>query len=139
MTRLGDVFHASKQPLYPTVPLAVVAAVIVTASPFLTRPMRRVGQVVLALAAFGTLYRGDGSVNAVTAALVLGWGIAALLHLVMGSPAGRPTVAQITAALTDLGVDSSGVRLAPEQTSGFTAVAGERDRRRAAARARLWA
>ena len=119
---IGDVFDSSKQPVYPTIPLAMIAAVIATASPFLTRPVRRTGQVLLILAAIGTLYRGDGSVNAVIAALVLGWGIAALTHLVLGSPAARPTIAQITAALGELGVDVADVRLAPEQTSGFTSV-----------------
>ena len=119
---IADVFHPSKQPVYPTVPLAVIAAIVATAAPFLTRPVRRIGHVVVILAALGTLYRGDGSVNAVFAALVLGWGIAALVHLVAGSPAARPTVAQVTAALAELGVTVSDVRLAPEQKSGFTTV-----------------
>ncbi|MEX1007942.1 MAG: lysylphosphatidylglycerol synthase domain-containing protein [Acidimicrobiia bacterium] len=123
---IADVFHTSKQPVYPTIPLAVIAAVIATSAPFLTRPVRRTGQALLILAAFGTLYRGDGSANAVIAALVLGWGIAALLHLALGSPAGRPTTAQIAAALAELGVDVSDVRLAPEQTSGFTTVLANR-------------
>src|SRR5262249_8395272 len=94
-----DVFHTSKQPLYPTVPLAVIAAVIATAAPFLTRPVRRLGQFFVLLTALGTLYQGTGSLNAVIAGLLVGWGIAALVHLVLGSPAGRPTMAQVASAL----------------------------------------
>ena len=119
---ISDVFDTSKQPVYPTIPLAVIAAVIATAAPFLTRPVRRIGQVLVILTTLGTLYRDDGSINAVIAALALGWAIAALVHLALGSPAARPTVAQIAAALAELGLDVSDVRLTPEQTSGFTTV-----------------
>ena len=54
------------------------------------------------------------------AAFVLGWGIAAALHLAFGSPAGRPTVAQVAGALDELGVTATNVRLAPDQTRGYT-------------------
>jgi uncharacterized membrane protein YbhN (UPF0104 family)/tRNA A-37 threonylcarbamoyl transferase component Bud32 len=121
-----DVFHASKQPTYPTVPFAVVAAVLITALPFLTRPMRRLAEFVVALTALGTLYRANGSLNAVFAGLVLGWGIAALLHLVLGSPAGRPTTSQVTAALEELGVAVTTAHLEPRQHSGYTLVLADR-------------
>jgi uncharacterized protein (TIRG00374 family) len=117
---LHDVFKTSLQPTYPAIPLAVIAAVVFTAAPFLTRPVRRLGDVFLVLVAFGTWYRADGGFNAVFAAVVLGWGVAAVLHLVVGSPAGRPTPAQVAAALEELGVDATDVRLAPAQSAGFT-------------------
>lgn len=110
---------------YPIVPLAVVAAVLVTASPFLVRPARRTGQVVLALLAFGALYRGAGTVNAALAALVLGWGIGALCHLLYGSPAGRPTVGEVAVALGELGVDVVAVRLLAAQPVGSSLMEAE--------------
>ena len=110
-TALRHVFDTSLQPTYPTVPLAVMTAVILTASPFLTRPVRRIGPVVLVLVAIGTFYRANAGFNAVFAAFVLGWGIAAALHLVFGSPAGRPTAAQVAGALDELGVAATNVRL----------------------------
>jgi uncharacterized membrane protein YbhN (UPF0104 family)/tRNA A-37 threonylcarbamoyl transferase component Bud32 len=123
---IANVFHTSKQPTYPTVPLAVVTAVVLTAAPFLTRPTRRLAQAVVLLTALGTLYQADGSLNAVFAALVLGWGVAALLHLAFGSPAGRPTIAQVAAALEELGVEVTNVRLAPRQHTGYTVVYADR-------------
>jgi uncharacterized membrane protein YbhN (UPF0104 family)/tRNA A-37 threonylcarbamoyl transferase component Bud32 len=121
-----DVFHTSKQPVYPTVPLAVVTAVIATAAPFLTRPVRRLGQFFVLLTALGTLYQATGSLNAVLAGLLLGWGVAALLHFILGSPAGRPTMSQVAAALDELGVEVTDVHLAPEQPRDSTRVLAER-------------
>jgi uncharacterized membrane protein YbhN (UPF0104 family)/tRNA A-37 threonylcarbamoyl transferase component Bud32 len=124
---VADVFRLSKQPIYPTVPLAVVAGVLFTALPFLTRPMRRSAEVVVWLSALGTLYRAAGSANAVFAGLVIGWGIAAVLHLGCGSPAGRPTMVQVRAALSELGIATTSVQLAEQQRSGFTLVRATRD------------
>jgi uncharacterized membrane protein YbhN (UPF0104 family)/tRNA A-37 threonylcarbamoyl transferase component Bud32 len=119
-TAVEHVFDGSLQPTYPTVPLAVMTAVILTAAPFLTRPVRRIGPIVLFLVAIGTFYRENAGFNAVFAAVVIGWGIAAILHLAFGSPAGRPTVAQVAGALDELGVPATNVRLAPDQARGYT-------------------
>ncbi len=62
----------------------------------------------------------DEGFNAVVAALALGWGIAAALHLAFGSPAGRPTVRQVAGALDELGVVATDVRLASAQAHGYT-------------------
>ena len=119
-TAVKHVFDGSLQPTYPTVPLAVMTAVILTAAPFLTRPVRRMGPVVLFLVAIGTFYRANAGFNAVFAAFVIGWGIAAIMHLAFGSPAGRPTVVQVAGALDELGVKATNVRLAPDQARGYT-------------------
>ena len=70
--------------------------------------------------AIGTWYRGDAGFDGVFAAFVLGWGVAAVLHLAFGSPAGRPTAKQVAGALDELGVVASNVRLAPAQARGYT-------------------
>jgi undecaprenyl-diphosphatase len=110
--------HATRSsitPSFPIVRLAVIVAVIAVASPYLTRPTRRIGQLLILLLALATLYLGIGLPDAAFAAVVLGWGIAAFVHLVFGSPGGRPTAAQVNAALFELtGLDLT-VKLAPEQ------------------------
>jgi glycosyltransferase 2 family protein len=111
---------------YPVVPLAVIAAVLITASPFLVRPARRVGQVILVVLALGALYQGSGTVNAVFAALVLGWGLGALCHLVYGSPAGRPSVDEVADSLDELGVSVDAVHLLPVQPLGCSLMEAER-------------
>ncbi len=102
-------------PSFPVVRLAVIVAVIAVASPYLTRPIRRLGQLLILLLAVASLYLGTGLPDAALAAIALGWGIAAIVHLAFGSPGGRPTTAQVAAALQELtGLDGS-VTLAPSQ------------------------
>lgn len=102
-------------PSFPVVRLAVIVAVIAVASPYLTRPVRRLGQLLVLLLAVAALYLGTGLPDAAVAAIALGWGIAAIVHLIFGSPGGRPTTAQVSAALHELtGFDGS-VTLAPKQ------------------------
>ena len=119
---LGVVFGSDEPGHYPTVRLAVLAAVVLVAAPFLTRPVRRLGQLVLLLVVPGTVVLGLGGVDAVLGAVGIGWGMAALLHLALGSPAGRPTMAQVAAALDELGVATEEVVLAAEQPRGSTVV-----------------
>jgi len=123
---LGKVFTGDDPGTYPTVRLAVLAAVVLSASPFLTRPVRRCGQLVLLVVAPGTLVLGLGGVDAVVGAVAIGWGVAAVLHLALGSPAGRPTMAQVAAALAELGVATTAVELTPEQPTGSTVVRASR-------------
>jgi uncharacterized membrane protein YbhN (UPF0104 family) len=118
VTRLGD------SPAYPVVRLAVLVAVICVASPYLTRPTRRVGQILVAVMALAALYLGIGYPNDAFAAIVLGWGIAAAVHLAFGTPGGRPTRAQVGAALADLGVDAHSVeihQMGPREGTEMTA------------------
>ena len=96
LTRLGT------SPSFPSVRLAVVVAVLRAASPYLTRPSRRVGRVVIIASAVAPLYLGTAYPNDVFAGLVLGWAIAATVHLVFKSPGGRPTSEQVRKSLAEL-------------------------------------
>ncbi len=115
VTRLGDA-----SPAFPVVRLAIVVAVVTTAGPYLTRPVRRIGQLLVLLLALSALYLGIGDPNGVLAALALGWGLGAAVHLIFGSPGGRPTRLQVKAALAELGVPTTSVELAPVQPSDAT-------------------
>jgi len=115
-------------PLFPQPRIAIVVAVMATASPYLTRPTRRLGQVLAVAVAVSALYLGTGLPNDVLGGLVLGWGVAAVVHLVFGSPGGRPTSAQVTAALAELGVDTAGIHLASKQPRGSTLMLGRDER-----------
>ncbi|MFI5046544.1 MAG: lysylphosphatidylglycerol synthase domain-containing protein, partial [Acidimicrobiia bacterium] len=101
-------------PGFPVVRLAVIVAIVCAASPYLTRPMRRVGQLLALVVALSVMYLGTGVPDAILAAFALGWGLAAAAHLAFGSPGGRPTRTQVQAALAELGVDAVDVELAPE-------------------------
>jgi uncharacterized membrane protein YbhN (UPF0104 family) len=114
-------------PQFPLPRTAVLVAVIATAGPYLTRPTRRMGQAVTAVVAVSALYLGTGLPNDVFGGLFLGLGIAAAMHLAFGSPGGRPTAAQVTTALAELGIDASRVRLARRQPHGSTLMNGMYD------------
>ncbi len=115
VTRFGD-----STPGFPVVRLAIVVAIVVTAGPYLTRPVRRLGQLLVLALALSAMYLGTGDPNAVLAALALGWGMGALVHLVFGSPGGRPTRRQVTAALSEMEVPTIDVELAPVQPPSAT-------------------
>ena len=121
---LSDVFDAvtrlDKSPAFPLVRLAVVTAVVAAAAPYVTRPTRRLGQLLVVALALSAMYLGTGYPSDILAALFLGWGVAALVHLAFGSPGGRPTAAQVAASLAELGVTASDVHLAPTQPTGWS-------------------
>lgn len=112
----------SSTPRFPFVPLAVLAAVVAAAAPYLSRPARRLGQGVLVVLVPAGAYLGIAFPNDIVGALALGWGLAAGVHLVFGSPAGRPTPEHVAAALEELSVPVSDARLADSQPQGATFV-----------------
>jgi uncharacterized membrane protein YbhN (UPF0104 family)/tRNA A-37 threonylcarbamoyl transferase component Bud32 len=114
------IVRLDKTPSFPLVRLAVVVAVVASASPYLTRPVRRLGQVLILLLTYAAMYLGTGHPNDLLGSILLGWGVAAAVHLVFGSPGGRPTRAHVAASLDELGFDVSSVRLSAVQPSEGT-------------------
>jgi len=106
---------------FPSVRLAVIVAIIGAAAPYLGRPARWIGDVVVAGVAVAAVTRGFATPDDVIGALFLGAGIAAAVHLTLGSPGGRPTARQVEAILDRLGFEAAEVHLAPEQPPGATA------------------
>ena len=117
---LRAVFSTAGSGPYPTTHLAVIAALVLFSAPFVTRPVRRLGQVVLIVLTPAVVILGVGGINAAVGALALASAVAAGLHLGFGSPAGRPTRAQVGAALEELGVATDDVELDARQTRGST-------------------
>ncbi len=117
VTRVGNDSAA-----FPAVRLAVIVAVISVASPYLTRPVRRLGELLVLLIAIASLYLGTTLPDGALAAVALGWALAALVHLAFGSPGGRPTTAQVAATLGELGVKADDVHLLSNQPSTGTAM-----------------
>ena len=107
-------------PPFPAVRAAVTVAVISAAGPYVTRATRVVGRILVVALAIAALYLGRAYPNDLFAAIVLGWTAAAAVHLLFGSPGGRPTVDQVRASLAELGIDARNVRLADHQRAGAT-------------------
>lgn len=106
----GSLFGVPDAPVYPGVRVAVVVAVIVTASPYLVRPLRYLGRVLVLLGATGAVALDVTWASGALAGFVVGIGAAAVTHLVLGSPQGLLVAEQVEIALSDLGVDGRDAR-----------------------------
>lgn len=108
----------SDAPRFPLVRLTMAVAMVTVATPHLIRPMRRVGQVLLVLFMMTSLYLSRAGPLDLVAAVILGWGIAAAVHLAFGTPNRRPRSAQVKAVLEQMGVSLNGMRPALHQPVG---------------------
>jgi uncharacterized membrane protein YbhN (UPF0104 family) len=97
-------------PIFPDIRLAFAAAAIATTSPHLGRPLRRIGRWLVPLASLSAIALGVASPIGVITGLAIGYGSAALVHLVFGSPGGRPTPEDVKTALVDLGIETTSVQ-----------------------------
>jgi len=112
---------------YPAMRVAIAAAVVVAASPHVSRPLRRIGRIVLILGAAASVAVGVALPSGVLAGFAVGIGVAALVHLLLGSPGGRLSLDQARLALADLGVTAVDLRYAPLGPSGVAIVSGRTD------------
>jgi undecaprenyl-diphosphatase len=122
---LGEVARLGTSPAFPAVRLALLTAVVRAARPYVTRPTRRVGTLLVIGCALAPMYLGNAYPNDVFAGLVLGWAVAAAVHLAFGSPGGRPTSEQVRRSVAELGIDAADVRLASRQLTGSTLMTAE--------------
>jgi glycosyltransferase 2 family protein len=113
---------AAPPPFFPAGRLAVPGAALIAASPHLVRPARRFGRWSLLTAAFATVALSASSSLGVIAGLLIAAGAAAIVHLVVGSSAGRPSLDDVRYALADLGVGHTELGVAARQDAGQFAV-----------------
>jgi uncharacterized membrane protein YbhN (UPF0104 family) len=109
---------------YPVVQLAVTIAVAATALPYLRRALHRLVSFLIAVAVVASVVDGSAlPVNAVSS-VAIGWGIAAALHLALGSPLGLPSAAEVAGGVADLGVTIRAIARAPRQVWGLETFTG---------------
>ena len=109
---------AAPPPVYPAVRVAVVTAVIAAASPHLGHPLRVLGRVLIAGAAGCAVGMGLAYPVGTVAGVLLGVAGAAVMHLIVGSPGGRPSPGRVAGALCDLGLDDAEVHSLPSPVAG---------------------
>ena len=110
---------------YPVTQLAITIAVVATALPYLSRPVHRLVSFLVAVAALAAVSGGYAlPVNAVSS-LVLGWGVAAALHLAVGSPLGLPSAAEVTEWVADLNLTVQDITRSPRQVWGVEQLTGQ--------------
>src|SRR5580700_9673499 len=109
---------------YPVTQLAVAIAVAATALPYLSRPVHRTAWFLITVAVFAAVSGGTAlPVNAISS-VALGWGVAAGLHLAVGSPLGLPSAAEVTEWIADLGVTVADITRATGQVWGVEQFTG---------------
>jgi membrane-associated phospholipid phosphatase/tRNA A-37 threonylcarbamoyl transferase component Bud32 len=88
---------------------AVAVALAAVASPYLGRRLRRLAWAVAAAVCVARVYVGAHLPLDVVGGAALGWAIGALVHLLLGAPGGRPSVARARRALAACGLDAEDV------------------------------
>lgn len=111
-------------PVYPAATLAVLTALVSTASPHLTRPARHLGRWITVLCAVALVGLGATTSTGAIGSVAAGLTIAGLVHLALGSPGGRPTTRRIELALLGLGVEVSELHPAEMEPSGHLLLQG---------------
>jgi glycosyltransferase 2 family protein len=103
---------------FPVLRIALFAAVAVAALPYLARAVQRLIEIFIALVALASAVGGHGLPLNVLGSLAIGWGVAALVRLVFGSPLGLPSADDVRLLLTELGTGAGAVAPAPRQVWG---------------------
>ena len=106
------------EPQFPVLRVAVLTAGLVAASPHLARPMRRLGWMVVILAAIAASGLGYGLPSDVLGAVGVGLVAAAVVLLTFGSPKGYPDIDAVRTALADIGLEVGAITIDPDQSWG---------------------
>jgi uncharacterized membrane protein YbhN (UPF0104 family) len=109
---------------FPVARVAGTMAVTSASLPYLSRGLQRTLEVVVALAALSTVVHGAGLPISVLASLAIGWGVAAVVRLVFGSPLGLPSAGEVAALLADLGIHVRWLAAGPDQVWGVARYRG---------------
>ncbi len=102
--------------------LVLPGAVVLTASPHLSQPARRLGLTVVLLGLVATVLFGSASPTGATAGVLAAAMAAAIVHLIFGSPRGRPGLDDVAIALVGLKVDARALGVAVRQPAGVFVV-----------------
>ena len=143
--RIGD------GPVFPVVNVAIITALAFGLSPYLVRPLRRIFALVILLVCAAAMYLGAGFPADVLGGILVGFAVAALVRVAFGSPGGQPSIAEVTAALTDMGYEVTSIAYADEHIARASVMDVElgtgdrvrvdafgRDQRDALIAAKLW-
>jgi uncharacterized membrane protein YbhN (UPF0104 family) len=125
---LDDVlFDVDGPPVFPPGVLVLTTAVMSTASPHLGRPFRHLGRWLIVSQFLAAVLLGAALPAGSMAAVATGLLAAAVVHLAVGSPGGRPTASRIRLALAELGVRVDTLAEASMQPEGVVLFEGTDD------------
>ncbi len=109
---------------YPVIGIAVTVAIAATALPYLSRAVHRLASFLIGVAVLAAVCGGEAlPVNAVSS-VALGWGVAAAVHLCVGSPLGLPSAAEVAEWIGDLNVAVQAITRSARQVWGVEQFTG---------------
>ncbi|MGD0557404.1 MAG: YbhN family protein [Streptosporangiaceae bacterium] len=103
---------------FPVIWIALFAAVATASLPYLARGLRRLVEIFIVLVALASATGGHGLPVNILGSLLIGWGAAAAVRLVFGSPLGLPSAQDVRLLLAELGIQASDVHPAVRQVWG---------------------
>jgi glycosyltransferase 2 family protein len=112
-------------PWFPAVRFAAAATVVLTASPHLSRPIRRLAVWLVAVAALSAPILGSTTPSGALAGWLIAVAAGSAVHLMFGSSQGRPGLTTVTAALAELGITARSLDPADRQQRGVFLVRGQ--------------
>ena len=124
---LTDLADIDGPPGFPPGLLTLSTAAISSASPHLARPYRHLGRWLIAAQFAGAMFLGATFASGGIAAIAVGLLASAGVHLVFGSPGGRPDAARILIALEQLGIQVDDLRPLPMHREGAVLFEGSDD------------
>ena len=98
--------------------LAAVVAATVVASPHITRPFRALSRWLVLSGAVALVILGATTPTGALIGVLCGSVSAAVVHLLLGSAAGQPSLREVSDALAELGVETGELSEAHRQTAG---------------------
>jgi len=117
--------HTGITPGFPTIRMAVATAVIAIAAPYVARPVRRVAEVAAFLLALAAMYAGLAYPTDLLGGVAIGWALAAVVRLAFGTPAGKPSAAQVAGILPEVGVEPMSIHPSSRQETDGTVFDGQ--------------
>ncbi|HWC66703.1 MAG TPA: flippase-like domain-containing protein [Acidimicrobiales bacterium] len=114
-------------PTFPAARVACAAAVIITSSPHLSHPTRRIGRWLMNFGTASIVVLGAATPAGGISGLLVAVLAAAVVHLVFGSCGGRPGLHEVQIALDELGIRTSSLGAADRQPAGAFLVHGSDD------------
>ncbi len=108
----------SPDPRFPVLRVVIVTAILIAASPHLSRPMRRLGWVTIVTIGASSIALQLGMFSDTVGSLGIGLMVAGTVLLIFGSPRGYPDPASVGVAMAALGLPVTNVEIDPEQSWG---------------------
>ena len=115
---LHSILTTDPQPVDVVGPLAMATAVVVIASPHITRPLRWTGRLLILVGAAAAVVLDVTHPMGGITVIAVGIMAAAITHLVLGTPSGHPTADQVAVSLPDVGLDVDDLVGATRQPPG---------------------